>query len=111
MPGLLIILGMAGFILLLPILLPVVAFLEARDRRRRKRAAQSFACVTCGQTLGPAALELADAAWAQHFAALCHALPHATLRIVRDVWAVCPKCGERYGYDESTRGFVALPPS
>lgn len=100
---------MVALIFLLPVILPVVAFLEARDRRRRVRAAEAFGCVRCGRLLGREGLARGDAAWAEHFTALQRAHPYSKLRVVRDVYAVCPHCGARYGYDEEARTFRLLP--
>ena len=99
---------MVVLLFLLPVILPVVAVLEARDRRRRVRAAVAFACVRCGQILGREGLARGDAAWAEHFFALQRAHPHSKLRVVRDVYAVCPRCDARYGYDEEARTFRLL---
>ena len=101
--------GMVVFILLLPVILPVVVVLHTLDRRRRRRAADAFACERCGRILGQEGLERGDAAWAEHFAALQRAHPYSKLRVVRDVYAVCPGCGARYGYDEKARTFRLLP--
>ncbi len=109
MQGLLVILGMVALGLLLPVVLPVVAVLEARDRRRRVRAAEAFSCLRCGQILGREGLERGDAAWREHFAALQRRYPHHFLRVVRDVHAVCPHCGARYGFDKDARTFRLLP--
>ena len=42
-------------------------------------------------------------------AALQRAHSHAKWRVVRDVFALCPRCGQRYAYDEKTRTFRVLP--
>ena len=107
--GLLIFLGLAALVLLLPVLLPVVAVLVALDRRRRVRTAEAFGCTRCEQTIGREGLACGDAAWSEHFAALRRKYPHSKLRVVRDVYAVCPRCGARYGYDKDARTFRLLP--
>ena len=109
MQGLLFILAAAVLILLLPVILPVVAVLDVLGRRRKVRDAERFACVRCGEILGRSGLELGDAAWREHFAALARAHPGVKLRIVRDVDAACSRCGSRYGHDERTRTFRLLP--
>ncbi len=108
MQGLLIFLGLAALGALLPVLLLVAAVLVALDRRR-VRAAEAFGCTHGGQTLGREGLALGDAAWTEHFAVLRRKYPHSELRVVRDVYAVCPHCGARYGYDKDARTFRLLP--
>lgn len=104
--GLLILVVATVLILSLPVLLPVVAVLEARDRRRLRAAADAFACLECGEILGLAALERADADWAGHLARLHREHPGCRFRLVRDVHAVCTRCGARYRFDEKSAIFT-----
>lgn len=108
--GLLVILALVAMGLLLPVLLPLVAMLDVIDRWRKMRAVERFACVRCGRILGREGLQRGDEAWREHFTALHRRHPNAILRVVRDVYAVCPRCGARHGYDEATRTFPLLPP-
>ena len=102
----LLVLGVAtGLIVGLPVLLPLAALLHVRDRRRRRLAAEAFACGSCGKTLGAAALARADAEWAEHMARLYREHPGYRFRLVRELDAVCTHCDAPYRYDEKRRTF------
>lgn len=109
MEVLLVLLGSIVVALLLPVLLPVVAVLDAVYRWRKTQDAERFACVCCGQILGREGLKQGDAAWAEHFTALQRAHPYAKLRVVRHVYAVCPRCGTHYDHDEKAHTFRPTP--
>ena len=89
----------------LPALLPLAASLHVRDRRRRRRAAETFACTRCGAILGAAALARADVEWAEHVAQLCREHPGYRFRLVRELDAVCIRCDAPYHYEEERRTF------
>ena len=108
--GTLIFLGLILLIVLLPVLLPVAAVLHARDLRRRRAAVERFVCVGCGQVLGPGALARADAAWAEYVEKLHREHPGYQFRLVRELDAICLKCGTRYHFDEKQRTFRAPEP-
>src|SRR5688572_22759875 len=87
------------FVLLLPIILPT-ALIDHRKRTRKTAALISnFVCVSCGSTLGPEAIRLGDERWSAIVDDLRKRLPKAKrFRTVRDIHAVCPKCGCEYMY-------------
>ena len=93
----------------LPVIVPLAAVLHARDQRRRRAAANAFACVRCGEVLGSAALALADARWAEHMAQMQREHPGYQFRIVRDLDAVCTRCETPYRYDAKSRTFCTPP--
>lgn len=106
--GLLILVVAMILIVGLPVILPLVAVLHARDLRRRRIAAGAFACIQCGEILGTAALDRADADWAEHLARLYGEHPGIRFRVVREVDAICTRCGTRYRYDEKSVIFFRL---
>ncbi len=106
--GLLILALAIGLVLLLPVILPAVAVLQARYERRLRAAAERFACLRSGDRLGSVALARADAAWSEHFASLRREHPTWRFRLVRNLHALCPRCGRRYHFDEPAGRFVAL---
>ena len=93
----------------LPITLPIVAWLDARDKRRRLTASW-VACHQCGAMLGPEALARSDATWAEWLANVRREHPGWRMRVVRRVWAVCGRCGAEYGFDEEHRAFIPAEP-
>jgi hypothetical protein len=101
------------FVVLLPVILPAIAILDALDTRRMRAAARKFACLSCGSYLGDEAIRLAEEAWRQDMSEK-HAndpglrLLRRSPRIVRHLFAICPRCGARYGYDHRKRTFVPL---
>ena len=89
----------------LPVLLPVAALLHALDQYRMRAAARRAGCARCGHPLGQAALDRADEYWAEWWRDWHRAHPHSIPRVVRTVWAVCPACGARHGFDAARRVF------
>jgi hypothetical protein len=108
--GLTIVLMLVVFAVCLPVIVPVVAVQHALYYWRMRAAARKFACLSCGSYLGSDAIRLADEAWSQHFSDLQAKNPGVRFRtrIVRDLRAICPHCGARYGFLERERTFVAL---
>ena len=94
-------------LLALLILLPVLAFLAGRDRKRLCTAAEATPCARCGRSLGFAAVEAADAAWAAFFAGML--ARHLRPRVIRRLLARCPSCGAGHGWDERRRVLHLLP--
>ena len=92
-----------------PVSLPLIALLNALDRRRLRVAAAAADCVRCGHRLGPEALGAADEAWMAEMADMHRRYPHGTVRVVRRIHAVCTSCGARYGWDERDRALELLP--
>ena len=85
-----------GFVLLLPIVIPLGLILHALSRHRLGAAARRRSCPTCGQILGDRAIDLADAAWEEHLrqhreSAQSDSIP----RMVRTIDAICPHCRAR----------------
>jgi hypothetical protein len=100
-------------VILLPVILPVVAILHALDHRRMRAAASKFACLSCGSILGGEALRLAGEAWRRDMSGVEAQNPGAlslrrSSRIVRHLYAICPRCGARYDYIYRERTFAAL---
>jgi hypothetical protein len=98
-------LALMGVILLLPLILPVAFVLHAIYLHRLRSAASRFACIACGQVLGKESLRLADAEWAKRMQEMRIKYPGVMLRVVRDVHAICSKCGKQYRFLEQTRRF------
>lgn len=95
----LVFLSMPVLLLSLPVMLPIVAILQAREQRQRQRVAQRSVCVRCGATLGAESLGRADRAWQEEWAERRKRYPHVKWRVIRRVWAVCGGCGAGYGFD------------
>ena len=99
----------AGVLITFPVWLPVVFLLDARDCRLKQGVAEKTQCSRCGATLGLTSLGRANAAWAQHVAALQRRLPQRIFRLgPRRVWAVCVACGAEYGFDDTRRAFISV---
>ena len=93
-----------GIVILLPILMPIAMLLHVRDERRLRTLAQSTTCTACGATLGEAALRLADKAVSDHVAELHRYAPPGTrFRFVRNIHAICARCGTQYRFDAASR--------
>jgi hypothetical protein len=102
-------LAAVGFVLLLPLFLPLVVVWNAFHIHRLRSAASRFACSGCGQVLGKEAIRLADREWAKHMHEMSVRFPGARFRVVRDVHAICPKCGKQYRFLEKSRTFAETP--
>ena len=107
--GLMVFTGLVVLMISLPVTLPLVAVLHAREMRRRRLAVENFACAVCGNVLGEPALARADTVWAGYIERLCREKPGYRFRLVRRVHAVCTRCGAGYEYDDSQRVFRPLP--
>lgn len=94
------------FLLFLPIIIPLVAFIHWHNDRRMRQLASDMNCQRCGRMMGPNAPKLADRAWYAEADAIKKRLPHRALRVVRKVHAICPYCGMRYGYHEKIGQYV-----
>ena len=106
--GLIVLVCAAVLIVTLPVTLPLAALLHVRDLRRLRAVANRFTCLQCGEVLGRAALERADAAWVAHVEQLHREHPGHRFRLVRDVHAVCTRCGKRYRFDDKLGTLQAL---
>ena len=96
-----------GFVIFLPLLLPVVCVLHGVYLRRLRAAADRFRCVDCGQILGRRSIQLADAEWTERMREMTNRFPGIRPRIVRNIHAICSMCGTSYRFDEKTRSFAA----
>jgi hypothetical protein len=94
-----------AFLITSPVLIPLAAVLNARERRRMQTVADKTRCECCGATLGAASLSLADKQWAEWFAAKRRAQPTVRFRVVRDLWAICPACSAEYNFDAALNTF------
>ena len=97
--------AVAGVVVLLPLIVPIAIALHAVRSQRLRSAANRFACAGCGAILGKESLRLADVKWAKRVEEMRIKYPRVKFRVVRDVDAICSKCGKQYGYVEKTRGF------
>ncbi len=102
---------LAVLIVLLPVLLPVGFIQQAIHDRRVRRAAEAFACLRCGATLGTRAVTLADQEFSRRMAQLRRDHPTVMFRTVRTIHALCPACGQEHRYSEKQRTFIRTPDS
>jgi DNA-directed RNA polymerase subunit RPC12/RpoP len=94
--GLSVIAGAIMLVVLLPVILPYLAFTQWRDGKRLLALARSFICQRCGKLIGEDAVALGDTFWREHMAELHMHSPAIRFRVVRTVHAVCPHCGAKY---------------
>jgi hypothetical protein len=111
--GLAIALMGAVLVICLPVILPVIAILQALYYWRMRAAAGKFTCLSCGSYLGSEAIRLADEAWTQFLSGKGANNPGVRFlrrkpRTVRHLRAICPLCGARYDFAERERTFIAL---
>lgn len=92
----------------MPLILPFVLLSVERDRRRLRRAANTFACLKCGNAIGAAGVKLADAAVAAEAAEFARLHPGIRRRTVRSLDAICPRCGARYSFNREALAFSPL---
>jgi predicted RNA-binding Zn-ribbon protein involved in translation (DUF1610 family) len=96
------------FLLLLPVIIPMVAFMHWRNDRQLRKLSASMTCHRCGELMGPNAPKLADHMWNAEADAVMKRLPRrADRRTERRVHAICPHCGLRYRYIEEFGRFVS----
>lgn len=101
----LVLLALAGGVLLSPVLIPIAAWQIRRTERRRTAAALRFPCEKCGQLLGQAALDRANAEWKVTVEKLRLEHPNTLFRLLRTVQATCVSCHQEYSYDEAADTF------
>lgn len=94
------------FLLCSPVLIPWGLVSYGFEKRRMRKAAESFRCISCGKVLGVAALALADRVCMENMEELRERHPGVRWRIVRTLHAICPACGTKYTYRERERTFV-----
>lgn len=97
-----------AFVLLLPVIFPVVAVFVAVDGWRLRAAARRAVRAGCGAVLGVASVDRARAETAARMAALRRAHPGVRFRTGPQPEAVCVACGQ--GHRRAGRGaeFVAF---
>ena len=96
-------------VVLLPALLPL-GFVVTADKRRKQRAAAAFRCLTCGNPLGKASVQLADNEFRAYVKELLRTHPDVKFRIVQSCQAICPTCGTRYSFQSEEQTFTVEPP-
>jgi hypothetical protein len=96
-------------VLLLPVLVPAGFVGLAIHNRRKRKAAQAFACVECCGPLGHRSITLADKIWADYVRDVRKQNPTATYRMVQPADAVCPACGATYAFDDGRRTLEPVP--
>lgn len=104
--GLSIIAGAVLLVVLLPVIIPFLAFTQWRDGKRLRALARDFTCLQCGKVMGEQAVALGDAFWRDHMATLQATSPTIRFRVVRTVHAVCPHCGAKYQFMDDNRTLV-----
>jgi hypothetical protein len=104
---LMLILVVGLFLLLLPVIIPLVALMHWRHEARMRQLAAEMTCVRCEQVMGATATKLADSAWSAEFDAIMKQSPGIRRRrVVRTVDAICPHCALRYRYIDELGRFV-----
>lgn len=82
-------------------------YLLGRERRVLLELARSFSCRRCGAALTEASVALADELWERHMQRVL-AGAKGTPRVVRNLDAACPKCGQRYQHDPDAATFKPI---
>jgi hypothetical protein len=96
----------AAAIVFMPALIPAAIVWAAVDNRRKRKAAASFHCVTCGRILGAESVRTADSEFRRRMKALRRSSPFGVFRNVRTCDAICPACGTRYAFRHDERTFI-----
>ena len=98
-----------GCVLLSPFIIPYFLIENALADRRRRRDADNFHCIQCGNILGCISIAKADEHWREYVRELHRRFPGARLRLVRDVWAICAVCGASYNYRTKDKTYTLKP--
>lgn len=85
----------------------VLRFLVGRERRVLLGLARGFPCARCGAALTEQSIALADELWERHMERVL-AETKGTPRVVRNLDAACPKCGQRYQHVAETATFKPI---
>ncbi len=96
------------FVVAFPVAFPVAMIQHTLAERRKKQRVSETRCGRCGEILGQAALDRADAEWSAHVERLHRDHPGKIFRMVRTVNAVCVACGQSHRYDEKADAFEAV---
>jgi hypothetical protein len=100
---------MVLFVLLLPIILPIVLIQDRIRTRRIAKVVCSLVCIFCHTQLGMEAVQLGDERWSAIVTDLHARFPVARFRLLRDIHAVCPRCGCEYAYRDADCSLVLSP--
>src|SRR5688572_14156869 len=87
----------------IPPVMFVALIVMAVRKRRMRRAASGFACLTCGNALGVASVRLANRVWNQRMREIHRKYRSRGGHIVRTLDAICAICGTRYTFMEAAR--------
>jgi hypothetical protein len=99
-----------GFVVLLPIIIPIAIILNELRGRRLRKTARTFVCVRCGRVLGTEALARAREVESEHSRELMRRYPNKIFRIAPLVDAVCLGCNTWYRFRDRERTFVVKEP-
>jgi hypothetical protein len=99
----------ALLLLLLPILIPIAAICAHLEERKIKKLARQCHCLCCGAVLGDESIRLTDAPFATEAAERRKKFPRVKFRIVRNVHAICLKCGAQHQYRKTEHTFTLTP--
>jgi hypothetical protein len=89
------------------VLITALRFVIGREQQALLALARRTACTRCGAALGDEAVMLADTLWERHMQKLFEG-GAVKSRIVRNLDAVCPRCGARYQLDAKAKSFVPV---
>jgi hypothetical protein len=93
----------------LPLALIVAAIVLVEiDKRKIRKAARHFSCTQCQTLLGDAAVALADELWMKHMRTMQKQAGPVRFRVIRDLYAVCTRCGARFNFDEKRETFLEI---
>ena len=99
-----------ALIVFLPIVLPYVLVIHALERTKLKRIVSSKRCPNCMAELTTESVSSADSRWKAYVEEIRLAHPGARFRIVRDLDALCGKCGTLLVIDSRTLELKVRPP-
>ena len=100
-----------GFVIFLPLIAPAAFVCHGVYLRRLRGAADQFKCEGCGQILGRRSIQLADEEWTRRMQEFMNRSPGVKTRVVRNLHAICSRCGRQYQFVEKIRTFVTTPPA
>lgn len=83
-------------------------YVVGKEHRLMLELARKLPCRRCQAVLGEESVALADALWERHMQRLFESKQVGKQRIVRNLDAVCPKCGQRYRLEQDASTFVPV---
>ena len=98
-----------GFVIFLPLIVPAALVWHGVYLRRLRVAADQFKCVGCGHPLERKSIHLADEEWARRMQEFMNRYSGVKPRVVRNLHAICSRCGRQYQFVEKIRAFVETP--